>query len=158
MAAAERDDRWVSLNEAADAAGVTIATLTGWYRGDEIASRLERGPHGERRIVFLAEVLARASRGTEVLARAHGASEPELRAVAPAGDGGGVLVPLEAWQQALEQLSHLHETARELAEAKAQAAKHETTSEFLRERVRELKDELEQARAPKRRRFFFRSS
>jgi hypothetical protein len=150
VAAAEQLRRWVTLNEAADAAGVTIGQFTAWYLRDEIASRLERGPHGERRLLDLDEVLARARPGVSP-------EPPVLRALPDAGGAAsGVLVPLEAWQRALEQLAHLHELAREVGDAKAQAAKYETTTEFQRERVRELKDELAQARAPRRRRLFRR--
>lgn len=151
MAAAEDALRWVTLNEAADAAGVTISALTDWYRADEIAWRLERRAHGECRVVDLDGVLARARGGPPVQAVAPPPTDRPAREHADT-----VLVPLEAWQRALEQLGHLHEAGQQLAEARAAAAKHETTAEFLRERVRELKAELDGARAPRRRRRWLR--
>ena len=75
------------------------------------------------------------------------------------GGGEGVLVPREAWKQALEQLGHLHEAGQQLAEARERAGKAETATEFLRERVRELRErveEFESAGSPTRKRRWLR--
>lgn len=72
---------------------------------------------------------------TQPPAEAAGAAPPE-----------GVLVPLDAWQRMLQQLGNLHEAGQQLAEARERAAKAETEAGFLRERVRDLRGELEQLR------------
>jgi DNA-binding transcriptional MerR regulator len=126
-------ESWVTLKEAAETADVSVSALRKWYRQDAIASRLEPGPHGEQRVVRLQEVMDRATRRRP---------RPTPAAVAPPDPGGGVLVPREAWQQTLEQLGHLHEAGQQLAEARERAGKAETTSEFLRERVGQLQDEV----------------
>lgn len=136
------------MTEAADAAGVTIGTLAHWARAGRVGSRLEAGAYGERRVVQLDDVLAAVAGDPVAKApRSAAANEPPP---------GTVLVPLEAWQRALDQIAHLHEAGRELAEARAAAAKFETTSDFLRERVRELQAELVAARSPARHRRLFR--
>jgi hypothetical protein len=65
------------------------------------------------------------------------APEPEARE-----QGGGLLVPLTAWQRMLEQLGHLHEAGQQLADARERAAKAETENGFLRERVRDLRADV----------------
>ena len=56
------DTTWVTLAEAEVAADVSRSALRSWYRGGEIPSRLEPGPHGEQRLVPLDAVLERAGR------------------------------------------------------------------------------------------------
>jgi hypothetical protein len=65
-------------------------------------------------------------------ARLHGRDvvEPDGNGVAP-----GVLVSRETWQRVLDRASRLEEAKRELAEARAQAARAEIESRFLRERA-----------------------
>src|SRR4051794_1468565 len=53
---------WVTLPEAAAAAGVSVSALRAWYRAGDVPSRMERGPHGQQRLVQLEEVLERAAR------------------------------------------------------------------------------------------------
>ena len=139
-------ESWVTLREAAETAGVSVSALRKWYRQEAIASRLEPGPHGEQRVVRLQEVLDRATRTQ---------SRPTPTAREPPDPSGskGVLVPREAWQQTLEQLGHLHEAGQQLAEARERAGKAETATEFLRERVHELRErvkELESTGSPTR--------
>jgi uncharacterized membrane protein len=45
----------------------------------------------------------------------------------------------------LNQLGNLHEAGQQLAEARERAAKAETESRFLKERLAELRDELNRA-------------
>lgn len=51
---------WVTLDEAARAAGVSRSTLRAWYRSGKIASRLIHGPNGPQRIVPLEAVVEQA--------------------------------------------------------------------------------------------------
>jgi hypothetical protein len=72
------------------------------------------------------------------------AAEP---ASAPAGAGrpDSVLVPLDQWTRLLNQLGNLHEAGQQLAEARERAAKAETETFFLRERIKEMRVRLEEA-------------
>lgn len=54
----------------------------------------------------------------------------------------GVLVPLDQWTKILNQLGNLHQAGQELADARERAAKAETEAMFLRDRLRELREEL----------------
>lgn len=58
-------------------------------------------------------------------------------------ENSGVLVPLDQWTRVLNQLGNLHEAGQQLAEARERAAKAETEAVFLRERLKELRAELE---------------
>ena len=62
--------------------------------------------------------------------------EPE-----PAEPEGTMLVPVDAWNKMLNQLGNLHEAGQQLAEARERAAKAETESIFLRERLSEMRAE-----------------
>jgi hypothetical protein len=55
--------------------------------------------------------------------------------------GGGMLVPRDAWDRLIGQLTNLHETGQQLAEARERAARAETEATFLRERLAELRSE-----------------
>jgi uncharacterized coiled-coil protein SlyX len=57
-----------------------------------------------------------------------------------------MLVPLDAWNKILLQLGNLHEAGQQLAEARERAAKAETETTFLRERLTEMRDELAEAK------------
>jgi hypothetical protein len=52
---------------------------------------------------------------------------------------GTMLVPIDAWNKMLNQLGNLHEAGQQLAEARERAAKAETESTFLRERLSEMR-------------------
>ena len=54
-----------------------------------------------------------------------------------------MLVPLDAWTKVLNQLGNLHEAGQQLAEARERAAKAETEAAFLRERLAELRSQLD---------------
>ena len=58
------------------------------------------------------------------------------------------MVPLDAWNRMLNQLGNLHEAGRDLAEARERAARAETEAAFLRERLSDMREQLEQAEAP----------
>ena len=61
---------------------------------------------------------------------------------APAGT---MIVPIAAWDRMLMQLGNLHEAGQQLADARERAAKAETESMFLRERLAELREAMEPA-------------
>lgn len=69
--------------------------------------------------------------------------EPALEAE-PQPPEGHLLVPLDSWEQLLVQLGNLHEAGQQLADARERAAKAETESGFLRERLSELRSERDQ--------------
>jgi hypothetical protein len=58
-----------------------------------------------------------------------------------------MIVPIAAWDKMLMQLGNLHEAGQQLAEARERAAKAETESKFLRERLGELRRDLLESRA-----------
>ena len=64
-----------------------------------------------------------------------------------------LIVPLEAWQTVLNQLGNLHEANQMMAEARERAAKAEAESEFLREKLKTIRQQLEEVSRKKR--FFF---
>ena len=64
-----------------------------------------------------------------------------------------LIVPLEAWQTVLNQLGNLHEANQLMAEARERAAKSEAEAEFLREKLKNTREHLEESQ--KRKRFFF---
>jgi hypothetical protein len=69
-------------------------------------------------------------------------------AAAPSPPEGAILVPLDQWTRILNQLGNLHEAGQALADARERAAKAETESTFLRERLKEMRarlDEVERA-------------
>ena len=64
-----------------------------------------------------------------------------------------MLVPISAWKKVLDQLGNLHEADKLMAEARERAAKAEAESEFLREKLKNTREELNTFK--KKRRFFF---
>lgn len=64
--------------------------------------------------------------------------------VSPEVPEGSMLVPLDAWNRMLNQLGNLHEAGQQLAEARERAAKAETEALFLKERLSELRDQLDE--------------
>ena len=57
-----------------------------------------------------------------------------------------MLVPLDAWNKMLNQLGNLHQAGQQLAEARERAAKAETEAVFLKERLADMRSELERLR------------
>ena len=64
-----------------------------------------------------------------------------------------MLVPISAWKKVLDQLGNLHEADMLMAEARERAAKAEAESEFLREKLKNTREELNTFK--KKKRFFF---
>jgi gamma-glutamyltranspeptidase len=64
-----------------------------------------------------------------------------------------LIVPLDAWNTVLNQLGNLHEASQLMAEARERAAKAEVESEFLREKLKNTREELNTFK--KKKRFFF---
>lgn len=73
------------------------------------------------------------------------AGHPVLRS--GPGETEAVLVPIDEWARILSQLGNLHQAGRELAEARERAAKAETESSFLKERLREMRGRVEDLEA-----------
>ena len=64
-----------------------------------------------------------------------------------------LLVPLDAWNTVLSQLGNLHEASQQMAEARERAAKAEAEAEFLREKLKNTREQLEDVKNKKK--FFF---
>ena len=64
-----------------------------------------------------------------------------------------MLVPISAWKKVLDLLGNLHEADKLMAEARERAAKAEAESEFLREKLKNTREELNTFK--KKKRFFF---
>jgi transposase len=58
------EEGWVTLQEAANATGVSRSTLRSWYRTAQIQSRMVAGTHGPQRMVPLDAVVDRALRSS----------------------------------------------------------------------------------------------
>ena len=69
------------------------------------------------------------------------------------GQEDSLLVPLDAWNTVLNQLGNLHEASQQMAEARERAAKAEAEAEFLREKLKNTREQLDQLN--KKRKFFF---
>lgn len=67
-----------------------------------------------------------------------------------------LLVPLDAWNTVLNQLGNLHEASQQMAEARERAAKAEAEAEFLREKLKNTREQLDQVN--KKKKFFFFNS
>ena len=66
---------------------------------------------------------------------------------------GSLLVPLDAWNTVLNQLGNLHEASQQMAEARERAVKAESEADFLREKLKNTRQQLEEV--TKKKRFFF---
>ena len=66
---------------------------------------------------------------------------------------GSLLVPLDAWNTVLNQLGNLHEASQQMAEARERAAKAESEADFLREKLKNTRQQLDEVK--KKKRFFF---
>jgi hypothetical protein len=148
--APDEGDDWLTIREASLTTGVPTSTIRKWARHDNIPSYLEKTEDGYLRIVSMSGIREWADEiGREVKAPLEDAPEE----IDLSEDGGGdyepeipegtMLVPLDAWNKMLNQLGNLHEAGQQLAEARERAAKAETEATFLRERLRELREETE---------------
>ena len=61
-----------------------------------------------------------------------------------------LLVPLDAWNTVLNQLGNLHEASQQMAEARERAAKAEAEAEFLREKLKNTREQLDQVNKKKK--------
>ena len=74
--------------------------------------------------------------------------EAKQKTTGPSTDGSAMLVPRDAWDKLMDQLGNLHESGLLLAEARERAAKAETESSFLRERLAEMRSERDDLKPP----------
>lgn len=162
----------MTLREAHASTSIPVSTLRKWAKRGKVRARLERVGDRELRFVAYSDVLHRAQtlgRDVEPVPtdavidlRAEPVAPPASTVAAPpppvtrpepapvAGDevepaaphDGSILVPLDAWDRLLSQLGNLHEAGQQLADARERAAKAETEAEFLRERLRDMRQEL----------------
>lgn len=147
---------WLTVREASDATGVPASTIRKWARHDNVPSFLEETSDGFLRIVSMRGI----ERWTEEIGRDIESPDPgsevdltteeQARATREdqAAPEGSMIVPLDAWNRMLNQLGNLHEAGQQLAEARERAAKAETEARFLKERLTDLRHELETAKQP----------
>jgi DNA-binding transcriptional MerR regulator len=144
---------WVTVRRAEAITGVPASTVRNWARKGRINSRMDDTGDVPKRLVPIHEVEERAQRlgrlqpqATERKAVAH--EEPDAAREEPLAEPqppeGHLLVPLDSWERLLVQLGNLHEAGQQLAEARERAAKAETESSFLRERLSEIRTERDQ--------------
>jgi DNA-binding transcriptional MerR regulator len=143
----------VTVRSAEAITGVPASTVRNWARKGRISWRMDDTGDVPKRLVPINEVEERAQRlgrlrpqATERKAVAH--EQPgtirEEPAAEPQPPEGHLLVPLDSWERLLVQLGNLHEAGQQLAEARERAAKAETESGFLRERLSEIRSERDQ--------------
>jgi hypothetical protein len=126
----------ITLRDASQRYGVSVATLRAWSRAGEIDAVMAAGPRGRIWMATPASVATRKRR--------RGA--PARFAAGPNADGNTMLVPRDAWDRLLTQLGNLHQAGQQLAEARERAAKAETEAKFLRERLAEMRLERDSLR------------
>ncbi len=160
-------EQWATLREAYYLTGIPVETLRKWARRDTVATFLDEADGATRRMVGIDAVRGRAARlgrkiapvarpempsaDTEAAALGGTGAIPAMQTaeeVPPAQDGigtvpGTMIVPVAAWDKMLMQLGNLHQAGQQLAEARERAAKAETESRFLRERLSEMRTELQ---------------
>lgn len=129
----------ITLREAERRFGVRVSTLRAWSRRGAIDGVRTPGPHGEQWMVTTESVAHHLSRRAP---RATPTDAP--RATGPTKDGNAMLVPRDAWDRLMDQLGNLHEAGMNLAEARERAARAETESTFLRERLAEMRSERDE--------------
>jgi len=153
---------WMTVKEASDSTGIPTSTIRKWARNENIPSFLERTGDVQMRRVSMSGIRQRADElGRDIepskkSTRGETSSDAESRdtittpqavreTTGTSVPDGTMLVPLDAWNRMLNQLGNLHEAGQQLAEARERAAKAETESRFLKERLAELRDELNRA-------------
>lgn len=152
---------WATLRDAAARANVSVSALRKWYRNGTIRSEMADGPHGEQRLVALEDVIERAARFAamrrpdDIVVDAELVDDvgtPQSMAVATRAvvSGRGMLIPRDAWAQAMavldgipelwhdhaDRLDRLHQA---LAEAMARAASAEAKAASVDGRLEELR-------------------
>ena len=78
----------------------------------------------------------------------------EIMEDSSASDKDSLMIPISAWEAVLGQLGNIHEASQEMAEARERAAKAEAENDFLRERIINLKEDIEILGKKKKRKFF----
>jgi hypothetical protein len=68
---------------------------------------------------------------------------PAASPIAATVASDAVLVPLDQWNRLLGQLGNIHEAGQQLAEARERMGRAETENDFLKERIRDLRAQLE---------------
>ena len=142
---------WRTLREATEITGIPLGTLRKWCRRETVDSYLESDGELTLRMVEMGSLQARA----EALGREQTEPKPAVespvasrqspensgtREPNPVAEPGTMIVPVDAWNKMLNQLGNLHEAGQQLAEARERAAKAETESKFLRERLAEMRE------------------
>ena len=64
-----------------------------------------------------------------------------------------MIIPISAWEAVVNQLGNIHEASQHMAEARERAAKAEAENNFLREKIVNLKEDIE-ILSKKKRKFF----
>ena len=64
-----------------------------------------------------------------------------------------MIIPITAWEAIVNQLGNIHEASQNMAEARERAAKAEAENNFLREKIVNLKEDIE-ILSKKKRKFF----
>lgn len=146
----------MTLKEASETTGVPTSTIRKWARNQNIPSFMEQTGDGYLRMVSMSGIRQWAEElGREIQPESEPASEPADVDVPtkprqdteePVVPEGSMLVPLDAWNRVLNQLGNLHEAGQQLAEARERAAKAETEAQFLKERLADLRMELDETR------------
>ena len=90
---------------------------------------------------------------TDIQEETPAEEETDTEEVVENTGGDNLLVPIQAWENVLKQLGNLHEANQLMAESRERAAKAEAEAEFLREKLKNTRDELETTK--KKRRFLF---
>lgn len=124
----------IPLREAERRFGVSVAKLRSWARSGAVDAVMGTGPHGRQWFVTPESIAHHLGEGR----RAESKTSPKT---AETPDGSSMLVPRDAWDKLMDQLGNLHEAGLRLAEARERAAKAETESVFLRERLSEMRSE-----------------
>lgn len=154
---------WVTLREAEAATGIPTNTLRKWVRKADLPSYLEADGDLALRMVDLDAVIVRAEelgrelapqpeaigepsemvapRTEEAEETPDNVPEPPVPSTEPEAPPGTMIVPIDAWNKVLNQLGNLHEAGQQLADARERAAKAETETRFLRERLAEIRAE-----------------
>jgi hypothetical protein len=122
-------ERWVTLTEAAELVGCSVAALRKWYRSEEIPSRMVRGVHGPQREVPLEAVQARYRSATETSTDPY----PFLRGSARSGE---ITISREAWR---DLVSEKRKLVTDLQRALERAVRAEEELVALRHRLEELR-------------------
>jgi len=150
---------WLTVREASEMTGVPSSTIRKWARHDNIPSFLEQTSDGSLRLVSITGIERWADEiGRDIDSAEPDAAEVDLREAEPGAPDvphavpeapeGSMIVPLDAWNRMLNQLGNLHEAGQQLADARERAAKAETEARFLKERLADLREELERATPP----------